>query len=135
MAEAPVRRAYQIYLYAVCFVAVIVLLFSGAQGLFGVVRIVLPEQTGVEYGFYEQPVPLGEQGTVIPEDRIFDPIDQERKRGLVDLLQNGIVAGLAGGLFAFHWRRAKRLREELEGVAAPGAEDVGRPTPPAEDSG
>lgn len=135
MAEAQVRRAYQIYLYAVCFVAVIVLLFAGSQALFGVVRIALPEQTAAEHGYYVEPVPAGEGGTLVSEDRFGFDFDQERKRGVADLLQNGIVAGLAGGLFAFHWRRAKRLREELEGVAVPGAEDVGQPTPPTEDSG
>lgn len=127
MAEAPVRRAYQIYLYAVCFVSVIVLLFAGAQALFGVVRIALPEQTAAEHGYYG---PFTEEQ--VPG---FDPIDQERKQGIVDLLQNGIVAGLAAGLFAFHWRRAKRVREELEGMTAPQAEDVGQPTPPTQDSG
>lgn len=127
MAEAPVRRAYQIYLYAVCFVAVIVLLFAGAQALFGVVRLALPEQTAAEQGFFEQGAPEFQTS--------FDPIEQERRQGVAQLLENGIVAGLAGGLFAFHWRRAKRLREELEGVPAPRAEDVGQPTPPTEGSG
>jgi hypothetical protein len=127
MAEVSVRRAYQIYLYAVCFVAVIVLLFAGAQALFGIVRIALPEQTAVKYGYVETGAPEFQTG--------FDPIDQERQQGVVDLIQNGIVAGLAGGLFAFHWRRARRLREELEGTAPPTAEEVGQPTPPRESSG
>lgn len=127
MAEAPVRRAYQIYLYAVCFVAVIVLLFAGAQALFGIVRIALPDQTAVQYGYFETGAPDFQTQ--------FDPVEQERKQGVVDLIQNGIVAGLAGGLFAFHWRRARRLREELEGTALPTAEEVGQPTPPMESSG
>lgn len=133
MAEAPVRRAYQIYLYAVCFVSVIVLLFAGAQALFGLVRIVLPDQTAGEHGYFAPGASDPFVGTDLESG--FDPIDQERKQGVVQLLENGIIAGLAGGLFAFHWRRAKRLREELEGVPAPRAEDVGQPTPPAEDSG
>lgn len=127
MAETTVRRAYHIYLYAVCFVSVLVLLFAGAQALFGVVRIVLPDQTVGQYGYYE---------TGAPEFQTrFDPIDQERKQGIVDLLRNGIVAGLAGGLFAFHWGRARRFREELEGVPAPNTEDVGQPGPPTDHPG
>jgi hypothetical protein len=122
MAEAPVRRAYQVYLYAICFVAVLVLLFAGAQALFGIVRIALPEQTLAEQGFID----------VIdgPPGNGFDPIDQERKRGVSDLLENGIVAGLAGALFAFHWRRATRLRGELEAAGLSTSEDVGQPSPP-----
>ena len=125
MAEAPVRRAYQIYLYAVCFVTVLVLLFTGAQALFGVVRIALPDQTAAEHAYFETGAPEFQTG--------LDPIDQERKRGVVQLLENGIVAGLAGGLFAFHWARARHLREELEGLSVPSAEDVGQSGPPAED--
>lgn len=129
MTEAPVRRAYQIYLYAVCFVAVIVLLFAGAQALFGVVRLALPEQTAAELGYYG---PYPEEQGFGPG---FDPIDQERKRGVAQLLQNGIIAGLAAGLFSFHWRRARRLREELEGTEPRRAEDVGQPAPPTESPG
>ena len=113
MADAPVRRAYQVYLYVVCFVSVLVLLFAGARALFGVVRIALPEQTAAEPGFFfEGPFP----GEPVPgeESLRFDPVDLERRRGVAELLENGILAGLAGGLFAFHWRRAARLRAELE---------------------
>jgi hypothetical protein len=127
MAEAPVRRAYQIYLYAVCFVAVIVLLFAGAQALFGIVRVALPDQTAAQHGYFE---------TGAPELQTqFDPVDQERKQGVVQLVENGIVAALAAGLFAFHWRRASRLRAELEVVASPSAEEVGQPEPPLEGPG
>jgi hypothetical protein len=136
MAEAPVRRTYQIYLYAVCFVAVIVLLFAGSQALFGVVRIALPEQTVADHGYYEPPVPVGEDGAAGFEDGlVFDPIDQERRRGVVELLRNGIVAAIAAGLFAFHWRRARRLRDEVEDMQAPRAEDVGQPNPPVQRPG
>jgi hypothetical protein len=120
MTEAPVRRAYQVYLYAVCFVAVLVLLFAGAQALFGIVRIALPEQTLAEQGFID----------VVDGPPEFDPIDQERKRGVADLIRNGLVAGLAAGLFAFHWRQATRLRGELEAADLPTSEDVGQPSPP-----
>jgi hypothetical protein len=126
MAEAPVRRAYQIYLYSVCLVSVIVLLFAGAMALFGVVRIVLPGQTYAEQSYY-----VGVPGDGGPR---FDPVEYERRQGVVDLIRNGIVAGLAAGLFAFHWRRASRLRQELEGSAPPTAEEVGQPTPPTERS-
>jgi hypothetical protein len=127
MAEAPVRRTYQIYLYAVCFVSVIVLLFAGAQALFGVVRIVLPDQTAAQHGYFAPGAPEFEAG--------FDPIEQERKQGVVQLVESGIITGLAGGLFAFHWLRARRLREELEGAAPPKAEEVGQPAPPTEGAG
>jgi hypothetical protein len=131
VAEAPVRRAYQVYLYVVCFVSVLVVLFAGARALFGVVRIVLPEQTAAEPGvFFEGPFP-GEQlpGELGPVQ--FDPVDFERRRGVAELLENGILTGLAAGLFVFHWRRAARLRAELEAGEGAG----GGPAPPSGDKG
>jgi hypothetical protein len=120
VAEAPVRRAYQVYLYVVCFVSVLVVLFAGARALFGVVRIALPEQTAAEPAFFGAPFP-GE----VREGPDLE--DFERRRGVAELLENGILAGLAGGLFAFHWRRATKLRAELEGGgSAPGEPDAPR---------
>jgi hypothetical protein len=129
VAEAPVRRAYQVYLYVVCFVSVLVLMFAGARALFGVVRIALPEQTAAEPGFFfEGPFP-GEPLPGEPGPFEFDPADFERRRGVAELLENGILAGLAGGLFAFHWRRAARVRAELEAGEGGG----GDPAPPGGD--
>jgi hypothetical protein len=131
VAEAPVRRAYQVYLYVVCFVSVLVVLFAGARALFGVVRIALPEQTAAENGFFfEGPFP-GEQLPGELEPLEFDPVDFERRRGVAELLENGILAGLAAGLFVFHWRRATRLRAELEAGESAG----GEPGPPGGDRG
>jgi hypothetical protein len=124
VAEAPVRRAYQVYLYVVCFVSVLVLLFAGARALFGVVRIALPEQTAAEPVFFGPRFP----GDFREEP---DPVDFERRRGVAELLENGILAGLAAGLFAFHWRRATRLRAELEA----GESDGGEATPPEGEEG
>lgn len=114
MAEAPVRRAYQIYLYAVCFVAVLVVMFGTAQALYGVVRIALPEQTSAAEGFVGGPFGGG-------FGPVGDPGEQERERGVAQLLENGLLAVLAGLVFAFHWRRAALLRDELEGSQEGGS--------------
>jgi hypothetical protein len=124
VAEAPVRRAYQVYLYVVCFVSVLVVLFAGARALFGVVRIALPEQTAAEPAFFGAPFP-GE----VREGPDLE--DFERRRGVAELLEKGILVGLAGGLFAFHWRRATRLRAELEA----GESDGDEATPPEGEEG
>lgn len=121
MAEPSVRRAYQVYLYVVCFVSVLVLLFAGARALFGVVRIALPEQTAAEPGFFFEGTFPGGRLPGIPEP---DPVDLERRRGVAELLENGILAGLAGGLFALHWRRAARVRAELEAGEGSGGDSA-----------
>ncbi|MGH2571970.1 MAG: hypothetical protein ACRDGU_00500 [Actinomycetota bacterium] len=86
LAEGPVRRSYQAYLYAVCFVAVLIILVGGALAIFGIVRIAAPGTTG------------------------FEPANAERDAGIVQLASSGFLALAAYGLFLFHWRRASVLR-------------------------
>lgn len=116
----PVRRAYQVYLYAACLAAVIVLLFSIAQLLFGVVRIAAPATTskgaGVSFSFFGSGVTGG-----------FGSEDDERDRGIVQVIENGILAAVAGVIFAVHWSLAGRAREE--GAAAPVETRPTRPSP------
>lgn len=106
MAETPVRRAYQVYLYAVCFVATVVLLVAGTRALLGIVHIALPEQSPV-------------YGAPYFEDEGFDFPAPDRSRGTAELLEGVVLAGLAGGLFVLHWRRAKTLRGDAEPGPAP----------------
>jgi hypothetical protein len=82
----PIRRTYQVYLYTVCFVAVLVSLIAGALAVFGIVRIVAPGVTG------------------------FDPGSAERNQGIVQVASSGLLALVAYGLFRLHWRRASALR-------------------------
>jgi hypothetical protein len=86
LTEVPIRRSYQVYLYTVCFVAVLVSLVAGALAVFGIVRIVAPGVTG------------------------FDPGSAERNQGIVQLVSSGALALAAYGLFQLHWGRASRLR-------------------------
>jgi hypothetical protein len=107
--EAPVRRAYQVYLYTVCFVAVLVFLFAASLALFGVVRIALPEQTGGTGIFAE-----GFEGS------LTSGIEEgEQRQGFAQLIENVILAGIAGLVFSLHWRRAGTLRASLEEAGEP----------------
>ena len=108
MAETPVRRAYQVYLYAVCFVATVMLLVSGTRALLGVVHIALPQESPVF-------------GAPFFEDEGFGVPTPDRSQGTTELLEGLVLSGLAAGLFVVHWRRAKALRGE-SGGSAPAAE-------------
>ena len=125
------RRAFQIYLYTACLIAVIVFLFSAAQAIYSVVRIAAPGTTAAasEGSF---PFNLGGDNDVSE--------DAERDRGTSDLIQNGIMAIVAALVFAFHWQRASRLdAPAIAPPITPRPVDEGRrrpappppPTPPA----
>lgn len=122
--DITVRRAYQVYLYAVCFVTVLVVLVTAAQAAYGIVRIAAPGVTSETGDFGEnRNLAFG-----------FDPAEAERDRGTRDLIQNGIIAVIAGGVFAFHWRLATRLRRELEGeLETQVTAGLSAPQPPPEE--
>jgi hypothetical protein len=86
LVQIPIRRGYQAYLYAVCFVAVLVALVAGAFAVFGIFRIAGPGVVG------------------------FGSASAERNEGIVELATSGLLALAAYGLFRLHWRRAFTLR-------------------------
>ncbi len=102
--EGPVRRSYQSYLYAVCFVGVVVLLAAGPSALYGLARVITPGTTGFEVAR-----------------------DVERNRGMTQLVTSGLLAAAAFGIFAFHWRHAGRLRPGVEAASSPSEPATGSP--------
>lgn len=128
--EVTVRRAYQIYLYAVCFVAVFVLLFSTASAVYGLVRIAAPGTTGGVSGVSFS----GGSDRGDFQASLTIATDAERDRGLAQFLQGAIFGLLAFGVFRFHWQRSVEVRAELERVTAPPppvVEEPPAPPPPA----
>jgi hypothetical protein len=80
-AEGPARRTYHVYLYAVCFVAILTTLVAGAFAVYGLFRIIAPGTSG------------------------FGPHNGERNEGIHELVTSGLLALVAVAIFHFHWRR------------------------------
>jgi hypothetical protein len=80
-AEGPARRTYHVYLYAVCFVAILTTLVAGAVAVYGLFRIIAPGTSG------------------------FGPHNVERNEGIHQLITSGVLAFVAGAIFHVHWRR------------------------------
>jgi hypothetical protein len=85
-AEGPARRAYQVYVYVVCFVGVLIVLVAGSLAAFGLVRIIAPGTTGFEGARFE------------------------RDDGIRQLATNGFLAIAAAAILRWHWLRAAALR-------------------------
>jgi hypothetical protein len=81
-AEGPARRAYQAYLYAVCFVSVLTALAAAAVASIGLVNLIAP-QTVVEF---------------------------ERDNGIRQFVTGAFLALASSVIFRFHWRRASAFR-------------------------
>ncbi len=98
--EGPARRAYQVYLYSVCFVSVLIVLVAGGLAAFALVRMIAPGTTGVG-----APAPF------------------ERDEGIRQFATTAFLALASAAIFRFHWRRASAFRtpppEEPRPEAAP----------------
>jgi hypothetical protein len=130
--EATVRRAFQIYLYAVCFVTIVVVLFAGSQAIYALVRVAAPATTAPSSGESRLILRGGGSG---PFDypasgRSTADTRTERNEGKLQLIQNGILLVLALGIFLFHWTRASKLRAELERSTAASEYAPMQPEPP-----
>lgn len=130
--DVTVRRAFQIYLYAVCFVTVIVVLFAGSQAIYALVRVAAPGTTAPSSGGPPFILRGGGNGSFGFEQsgRAAADTTTERNEGKLQLIQNGILLVLALGIFLFHWDRANALRAELERSTAPPEEAPVQPEPP-----
>lgn len=80
-ADGPARRTYHVYLYVVCFAAILITLVAGALAVYGLFRIIAPGTSG------------------------FGPQSFERNEGIHQLVTNGVLALVAAAIFHFHWRR------------------------------
>jgi hypothetical protein len=89
--QVTVRRAFQVYLYAVCFVTILIVLFTAAESVYSLVRIAAPGTTG--YG--------GLQAI-------------ERHAGTAALIRDLIFGAFALGVFMFHWNHARAVRSDLD---------------------
>ena len=85
--EGPARRAYQVYLYTVCFVSVLTVMVAGVVTAFGLVRIIAPGATGLDVSQ-----------------------EFERDEGIKQFVIGTYLVAAATGIFAFHWRRASAFR-------------------------
>jgi hypothetical protein len=115
-------RAFRIYLYAACLISMLLLLFSVASALYAVVRIAAPGTTGST----TRAISFTTDSRTAKVDE-----DAERDKGTAQLIQSGILALVAGGVFAFHWTQAGRLETEAARPALPApAETSPIVTPP-----
>lgn len=131
--DTTVRRAFQIYLYAVCFVTVIVVLFAASQSIYALVRVAAPGTTALsgDVSSFEFRGG-GDPSFDLEQFRRAADTTTERNEGKLQLIQNGILLALALVIFLIHWSRAARLRAELERSTSPSMEPAAAPPPSGE---
>jgi len=109
--ERPGRRAFQIYIYAVCLVTVVVVLFSAASAVYAIIRIAAPGTTAQGSEGFSFPFGFVDEGGASVGSESLE--DAERDRGIASLAENGIFSLLAAAIFLWHWDQGVKLRAEI----------------------
>jgi hypothetical protein len=99
-------RAYRYYLHVTLLIAVLTLLFSSANAVYGLIRAIGPGLTAT----------------------VTDAA--ERREGVQQLVAGGFLALAAWAIFVFHWRRREEDDRPAVRADRPGASPETAPSPP-----
>ncbi|HEY3317103.1 MAG TPA: hypothetical protein VGK50_01585 [Coriobacteriia bacterium] len=103
-----------IYLYLVCLITLIMVIFAIVNGVRGVVQLVYPNP-----GYFAgAPVPeKGVPATGPSKAEVALQQAQDRRNSILDLVGSVAMLAVAGPVYLYHWRRIER--------------DIAEETPPA----
>ena len=106
-----------LYLYLVCLITLIIVIFSAVGVVRGAVELVYPDPN--YFGF--ESIPDGEKGLTEEEiaEREKAAADSQRRSALLGIVYSGTLLLIAGPLYVYHWRRIQEERPP-EVVTAPG---------------
>jgi hypothetical protein len=106
-----------IYLYLVCLITLIIVIFSAVSLVRGVVELLWPDPG---YYGYTEPVKEGEGLT---EEELAAQrqaaIESQRRNAVLGLVSSGTALIIAGPLYVYHWRKIERERPETPAGGEP----------------
>lgn len=96
---------YSLYIYAVALITILICLFSMVAIVRGVVDAVWPDP-----GYFD-PYNVPKDGKLSADEIKQNFIDQNRRSALKSIVTSFATLLVAGPLYLYHWRLAKRRRE------------------------
>jgi ABC-type Fe3+ transport system permease subunit len=96
---------YSLYIYAVALITILICLFSMVAIVRGVVDAVWPDP-----GYFD-PYNVPKDGKLSVDEIKQNFIDQNRRSALKSIVTSFATLLVAGPLYLYHWRLAKRRRE------------------------
>lgn len=116
--------ARNLYLYLVCLITLLIAIFATVQVVRSTVGIIWPETTS-SFGWYAGAGPEAEfEGEAFAEQYLQEQDaaeDAARRSEILGAVTAGTTLLLAGGLYAYHWRRAQAERTVPAAQVAPAA--------------
>lgn len=95
---------YSLYIYAVALITILICLFSMVAIVRGVVDAVWPDP-----GYFD-PYNVPKDGTISAEEIKRNYLEQNRRSALKSIVTSFATLLVAGPLYLYHWRLAKRRR-------------------------
>jgi len=95
---------YSLYIYAVALITILICLFSMVAIVRGVVDAVWPDP-----GYFD-PYNVPKDGNLTAEEIKRNYIEQNRRSALKSIVTSFATLLVAGPLYIYHWRLAKRRR-------------------------
>jgi hypothetical protein len=97
-----------LYLYLVCLITLIIVIFAGAHLVRGAVELAYP---GPGLAPYET---FPDRETELTEEEIAqrerEAAEYQRRQSVIDLVYSGAMLLIAGPLYVYHWRKIQEER-------------------------
>lgn len=116
-----------VYLYLVCLITLVIVIFSAVNLVRGVVEIAWPDPSSYAYS---EPVKEGDGLTeeeIAAQDQAAR--DSQRRYAVLGLVSSATALLIAGPLYIYHWRKIEKELPAAE--PAPPAQGGGPVPPPA----
>ena len=110
MASGSTWSPRSAYLYLVCLITLVMIVFSAANLVRAIVELVYPEPSSSAIGVPS--VRLGEEPPQVDAKLLEEQREIQRqwslRSGVIKLVGNGAMLALAGPLYLYHWRKIQR---------------------------
>jgi hypothetical protein len=105
-----------VYLYLVCLITLVIVIFSAVNLVRGVVELMWPDP-----GYYGYTEPVKGDGLTGEEIAAQEQaaIDSQRRNAVLSLVSSGTALLIAGPLYIYHWRKIERERPEAPPLSGP----------------
>lgn len=100
-----------IYLYLVCLISLVIIIFATVNLVSGVVELLYPDPG---YWYYE-PVKVGDELIDAAEEtrRQAAALDSARRQAVLGVVSAGTMLLIAVPVYFFHWRRVQRENQHV----------------------
>ena len=97
----------ELYLYLVCLITLVILIFASVDVVRNAVELIYPEPGWVAAPVLEPEVPEAEREALQRQQQEMQ-LRWSQRRAVLNLVRSGALLAVAGPLYIYHWRKIER---------------------------